>query len=633
VRCQLTDNGEKIQRPELSYGEVSEEADQVQAEIADLFNTLINNVSEDPAQRTPEENGRWLTAHMLEWHRREMKVTWWEKYRLNDLSDEEMRDENLALSGLEFNEVVPEEPGSRARVPTHRYTFDPQEFEFKEGLEVFIKGDLQKLGTIVAFDAENGFIDIKKTNKTTDIHPRAIIASEPNPSDKVLKESLRRLAADIATHGIEASLPIKSSAQALLTRKMPLDGAQLRVGKESVLEAGCRIVRDLKGVLAIQGPPGAGKTFMGAEMIIDLLKAKKRVGVTATSHKVITNLLAKVSSVAQKDGMSNVCFQKVKDIVGTEGITELKDDKIDHYLGQPGIVIGGTAWLFAGEKAAGKFDVLFVDEAAQMSLANVLAVAQAAPAIVLLGDPRQLEQPTKATHPDGTGVSALDHLLGDAQTIRPEMGLFLEKSWRMHPEVCEFVSENFYEGRLKPTDKKNLSLQAITGSNVNGSGLRILPIVHSGNQVRSQEEAGAIADLVKSIISNGHSWIDDEGVSRPIGWGDILIVAPFNAQVRLISSLLPDARVGTVDKFQGQEAPIVIYSTTSSSIEDAPRGPEFLYSPNRLNVAISRAKCMAIMVASPAIFEASCRTPRHMQLVNAYCRYQELASPISLSGS
>ena len=633
VRSQLLNDGTIIERPLLLSGDLSEEAQEVQAEIAHLFNALIKDISSDPSERTPEQNGRWLLANILEWHRRENKVTWWEKYRLNDLSDEEMRDESLALSGLEFNEVVPEEPGSRARVPTHRYTFDPQEFEFKEGLEVFVKGDLQKLGTMVAFDAENRFVDIKKTNKTIDLHPHAVIASEPNPPDKVLKDSLRRLAADITTHGIEASLPNRISAQALLTRKLPLDGAELRVGKESVLDAGCRLVRNLKGVLAVQGPPGAGKTFTGARMIVDLLKAKKRVGVTATSHKVIANLLAEVASVAEKDGMGNVCFQKVKDVSETKGVTELKGNEIDLYVGQPGIVIGSTAWLFAGEDAAGKFDVLFVDEAAQMSLANVLAVTQAAPAMVLLGDPRQLEQPTKATHPDGTGVSALDHILGGAQTIQPDMGLFLEQSWRMHPEICEFISENFYEGRLEPTGEKNLSLQAISGSNINGSGLRILPIAHSGNQVRSQEEAGAIAELVKFIISNGHCWIDDEGGSHSIGWGDILIVAPFNAQVRLISSLLPDARVGTVDKFQGQEAPIVIYSTTSSSIEDAPRGPEFLYSPNRLNVAISRAKCMAIMVASPAIFEASCRTPRHMQLVNAYCRYQELAEPIALSGS
>ena len=631
VRSQLLDDGKNIERPLLLSGDLSDEAQEVQAEIAHLFNALIKDVSVEPSERTPEQNGRWLLAHILEWHRRENKVKWWERYRLNDLSDEEMREENLALSGLVFKEVVPEEPGSRAQVPTHRYAFDPQEFEFKEGLEVFVKGDLKKLGKIVAFDAENGFVDIKKTKETKDIHPYAVIASDPSPSDKVLRESLRRLAADIAAHGIEASLPNRISAQALLMRKMPLNGVELQVGKESVLDAGCRIVKDLKGVLAIQGPPGAGKTFTGARMIVDLLKAKKRVGVTATSHKVIANLLAEVASAAEEDGMSNACFQKVKDIAGTKGVTELKD--VDDYVGQPGIVIGSTAWLFAGEKAAGKFDVLFVDEAAQMSLANVLAVTQAAPAIVLLGDPRQLEQPTKATHPDGTGVSALDHILGDAQTIQPDMGLFLEQSWRMHPEICKFISENFYEGRLEPTDEKNLSLQAIAGSNISGSGLRILPVSHAGNQVRSQEEAGAIAELVKSIISNDHTWIDDEGKSHPIGWEDILIVAPFNAQVRLISSLLPEARVGTVDKFQGQEAPIVIYSTTSSSIDDAPRGPEFLYSPNRLNVAISRAKCMSIMVASPAIFEASCRTPRHMQLVNAYCRYQELAVPIALSGS
>lgn len=632
VRLKLIENGKNIERPQLLSGDASENAQERSAVIAALFNALTDEIPLDPSERSVEQNGRWLLAHMLEWHNREWKVAAWEKFRLEDLTQEELFDEKRAIVGLIFDKALPFK-SSRESVPTHRYSFPPQEIDLKAGLEIFIQGEKGKIGTIEDIDPKNGIIDIKKTGNTVDKHPQDVIACDPYPRDQVISDSLCRLADYILKRGFDLTDPSRTAAISLLIKKPPFIGSHLQAESEDPPDAGLRLISDLKGVLAIQGPPGAGKTFTGARLIVKLLQSGKRVGVTANSHKVIANLLKEVSSVANESGLNDVCYQKVQDELETKGVIELKDKKINPYVGKPGVVVGSTAWLWSAEASAGKLDVLFVDEAAQMSLANVLAVSQVAPALVLLGDPRQLEQPTKASHPDGVGISAMDHLIGDAKTVPENMGLFLKHSWRMHPEVCEFISENFYEKRLEPTNKKNLSLQVITGSNINGSGLRILPITHSGNQVRSQEEAEAIAELVKSIISNNHQWTDNEGAGHPVGWDDILIVAPYNSQVRLISSLLPDARVGTVDKFQGQEAPIVIYSTTSSSIDDAPRGPEFLYSPNRLNVAISRAKCMAIMVASPAIFEASCRTPRHMQLVNAYCRYQELAAPIALSGS
>jgi superfamily I DNA and/or RNA helicase len=272
-------------------------------------------------------------------------------------------------------------------------------------------------------------------------------------------------------------------------------------------------------------------------------------------------------------------------------------------------------------------DVLFIDEAAQMSLANVLAVSQAAKTIVLLGDPRQLEQPMQGTHPEGTEVSALNHILGIHATIQADRGLFLEETWRLHPDICAFTSELFYEGRLR--SRPGLELQNVkSGARVSGAGLRFLPVPHEGNQSASIEEAEAIRDLVAEILSSHANWIDREGVDRPITIEDILITAPYNAQVFELQDRVPGAKIGTVDKFQGQEAPIVIYSMTTSSHADAPRGMEFLYSSNRLNVATSRAKCVCILVGSPQVFEAECRTPRQMQLANAFCRYLELAEII-----
>jgi uncharacterized protein len=266
-----------------------------------------------------------------------------------------------------------------------------------------------------------------------------------------------------------------------------------------------------------------------------------------------------------------------------------------------------------------------------MSLANVMAVAQAANSLVLLGDPRQLEQPIQGSHPEGTDVSALDHLLIDPAhdtahlTIPEDKGLFLGETWRLNPKICAFTSEVFYQGRLHA--RAGLDIQQVrSAGRMSGSGLKYLSVEHTGNRSASSEEAEVVHQLVEEILAGGPSWTGRNGTDKPLTLEDILIVAPYNAQVFELQRRLPTARIGTVDKFQGQEAPIVICSMTTSSAADAPHGLEFLYSLNRLNVATSRAKCLCVLVASPALFEAECRTPRQMQLVNAFCRYLELAN-------
>ena len=262
-----------------------------------------------------------------------------------------------------------------------------------------------------------------------------------------------------------------------------------------------------------------------------------------------------------------------------------------------------------------------------MSLANVLAVSQAAKNVVLLGDPQQLEQPVKGSHPDGAEVSALEHLLAGQKTISPDAGLFLEKTWRLHPKLCEFTSEVFYEGRLHP--REGLEHQKIEGHPCLGeSGLWFVPVAHEGNQNTSAEEVECIGGLVEGLVRAGVNWIDDKGRRRPLQLDDLLIVAPYNAQVSDLSNRIRNARVGTVDKFQGQQAPVVIYSLTTSSPEDAPRGMEFLYSLNRLNVATSRAQAVVIVVGSPRLLEPECRSPRQMQLANALCRFAEMAQVV-----
>lgn len=222
-------------------------------------------------------------------------------------------------------------------------------------------------------------------------------------------------------------------------------------------------------------------------------------------------------------------------------------------------------------------------------------------------------------------MSALDHLLAGKPTIGPGEGLFLEETWRLHPDICAFTSELFYEGRLQSRAGRERQVIRSSGS-ILGSGLRYLAVEHTGNQNASTEEADRIRDLVNEILGTRSTWINAKGEEKPITLDEILIIAPYNAQVFELQERLPGARIGTVDKFQGQEAPITIYSMTTSSHADAPRGMEFLYSLNRLNVATSRARCVCVLVGSPRLFEPECKTPRQMELANAFCRYLEIAS-------
>jgi superfamily I DNA and/or RNA helicase len=255
-------------------------------------------------------------------------------------------------------------------------------------------------------------------------------------------------------------------------------------------------------------------------------------------------------------------------------------------------------------------------------------VSQGAKSLVLLGDPRQLDQPQQGSHPDGCGVSALDHLLGDRLTIPSDRGLFLAETYRLHPDVCAFTSEMFYESRLRSLP--GLERQSLATPAIEGAGLWMLPVTHDGRVNSAPEEVETVAALIERVLARDARWTDRNGATHPLVLDDILVVAPFNAQVADLVARIPGVRAGTVDKFQGQQAPLVIYSMTTSNPEDAPRGMEFLYSLNRLNVATSRARCACVLVANPRLFEPECRTPKQMRMANAFCRYRELALALSV---
>jgi uncharacterized protein len=617
--------GWPVPRPDPPTVEVSEELKGQLAQIRAVADALLAGL---PLDRNPEQQGSWILAQLLEWHRREEKVAWWEYFRLNDMPADELIDEADGLGQLKFEDRLEQ---TKRGVVIDRYSFPPQDTDIRAEDDIYLPGAKKpgKFATVEAINLGAGTIDIRKGSAKTEHHPKAVFAHD-NIRNADAISSLLRLAEFVRDHGIDADGGFRSARDLLLRRGPRLKaGVDLRLPGETTVQSARRAVLGLdQSVLAIQGPPGAGKTFSGARMIIDLVTAGKKVAITAVSHKVIRNLLKGVVEAAREENRSVRCLHRVseKSPHPELEIEEETDSKkgISKLLSGAYDVIGGTAWVWSKEILAEVVDVLFVDEAGQMSLANVLACAQAAKSLVLLGDPQQLEQPQKASHPEGSEVSALAYLLEGHETMPEDRGLFLSETWRLNPAICQFTSELFYEGKL--TSLTGLDKQVLSGPTpFAGAGLFYAPVAHEGNQNESSEEADKILEIVRELVQPGVMWTNRKGDVTQLTLKDILIVAPYNAQVATVAHRVPGALVGTVDKFQGQEAPVVIYSTTTSDPEDAPHGMEFLFSRNRLNVATSRAKCVCIVVGNPRLFEPECRTPQQMRLANSYCRYIEIA--------
>ncbi|HEY7841632.1 MAG TPA: TM0106 family RecB-like putative nuclease [Gammaproteobacteria bacterium] len=626
------EQGIDLPRPPLMSGEASEQLEETAEETQRVMRKLLEGVPVDPEERDAEQQARWLTAHLLEWHRREDKAAWWEYYRLRDLPLEEYADERSAIAGLEFDATV----GGTGRRPVHRYRFPPQEYDVRRGDDACLP-DGSQFGSIEDFDLGAGTVDIQHAGKWADERPAHLFVKRnvrPHPKPA----ALLALGTWIAEHGIDGTGPHRAARDLILRRPPRLVAGSRGLamdkgrGVDDEVATACRLAKELDhGVLPIQGPPGTGKTFTGSHMILELFRAGKKVGVTGTSHEVIRNLLRKAVELAEKDGVAEFrCLHKGSprdDSPEALRAIDNNDQVYDLFSRGEYRVLGGTSWLWARPEFAESADVLFIDEAGQMSLADVLAAAQGAKSLVLLGDPQQLDQPQQASHPPGTQASALEHILGDHKTIPGEAGLFLHLTRRLHPDICRFTAELFYEDRLGALP--GLENQAISGAErFPPCGLVYVPVGHEGNTSRALEEVEVIAALVPELANGKTRWRDKDGAERALTRDDLKIVAPYNAQVTALSAALPGVRVGTVDKFQGQEAPVVIVSLTTSSPDEAPRGMDFLYSANRLNVATSRAKALCILVGSQKLFEPECRTPGHMRLANAFCRYLELATQV-----
>jgi uncharacterized protein len=625
--------GFELPRPPIEIEPAAEAFTVRQQAVRELEERLTASIEKDPTKQTDADKATWLMRHLLDWHRRENKAAWWRFFELMGLSEDDLVEEAEPIGQIEFVEVI--EPGGRARGLDYRYRFPPQEFKVEVGNEVHdpeITEGKTKTGEVVALDDEAGTVDIRRPRDWAGRHPEAIVPLNifrvPAQQDALMK-----IGEWIAVNGIMADSAEWRADRDLLMRLAPrggqASGAPLVAVGESGSDAALRVATLLDGTtLAIQGPPGSGKTYTGARMIQELVRGGKKVGITSNSHKVISNFVKAVldagdARVIQRANDEDDCYPHPSVKQGKSNGAVADGLNSGQFA-----VAAGTAWLWADEDLAGTVDTLFVDEASQMSLANVIAVSGCARNIVLLGDPQQLEQPVQGIHPDGAGASSLRHLLGESETLPPEHGLFLERTWRMHPSITAFTSDLFYEDKLESVP--GLEQQEVLAEGLSerfgwlaGSGLRWSPVPHDGNTNASVEEADRVCEIWNALV--GRSWIDAKGARRVIGSDDIVIVSPFNAHRLLIQDRLPAARVGTVDKFQGQEAAVSIYTMATSRPEDAPRGMAFLYSLNRLNVATSRARALAIVVASARLLDVVPATPAAMGLANAMCAFVDLA--------
>jgi uncharacterized protein len=598
-------------------------------ELVRIRAALLDGLPADRAEWTAEQRIKALLADLLDWHRREAKPAWWRYFQVRTLSASELIGEPDALGGLSGGEKV----GDEKRSKILRFSFPPQEYKFKGG-DTACDPISGRAWPIWAIDDEQGTIELKVGRTYDGALPESLVEGSP-VNTKVLAGQLLSLGDRVAREGLTGA----DSATALLLRRPPrgdgIGSGPLRANGEPTAEAAVRLVLGLDGsYLPIQGPPGTGKTFTASRQILALIQAGRTVGITGPSHAVINNVIGKVVEQAAELGLARPRIGQRADKGNPylhPDATGLEHGTLEQKVGDGELdIVAGTAWLWARDQFQGSVDTLFVDEAGQLSLANVLAVAGAARNLVLIGDPQQLAQPSQAAHPPGAEVSALEHILGGHATVTPEAGLLLDQTWRMHPSLCRYTSATFYDGKL--TWAEGLELQEILGAgsgsgSPRGAGLRVIEVPHEGNTNASPEEALVVAELVRGLL--GRQWQDKHGVARPVGPGQIVVVTPYNAQIRAIEEALAhagvaDVRVGTVDKFQGREAPVAIYSMATSSADVAPRGLEFLYDPHRLNVATSRARALALIVASPALIRVACKTPRQMYLANALCHAWEL---------
>ena len=559
-------------------------------------------------------------SDLLEFHKREENSKWWSKFERQNKLVEELIEDAECLGGLTLV--------SGENTSIYTYHFPPQEYKLREGDQVVDTVTIKSIGTIIQIDNDNGIVKIRRSGGASLSDSLSISAYDIFNTDAI-RAAIYRVATSVlnSKKNYSAVLDILNKSIPRISTKT---AGESIISSKDTQAAIIQVICNLnESYLFIQGPPGAGKTHTSAHIIVELMRQGKKIGVTTNSHKAIHNLLDKIEEVALSQGFKFSGIHKSssanKDSVyrGRYINSENNVKKINLNV----LLISGTVWLFSDERFNEALDYLFIDEAGQVSVANVVAMGTSTKNIILVGDQMQLGQPIKAVHPGEAGESILEFLLGDHATIPSDRGIFLDHTRRLSSSICDFISKAFYDNRLAPyesNDKRYLVFkEPIAG--ITNTGIHLIRAEHAGCSQKSIEE-GIIIKKYYALLSK-QILHDKDGVERALTPADILVVTPYNVQVNYLKSILPkEARVGTVDKFQGQEAPIVLVSMVASSAEELPRSLEFLYSRNRLNVALSRAQCLAVVVINQKLFEIPCNTGEQMRLVNTFCWLDEYAS-------
>ncbi|WP_309116417.1 TM0106 family RecB-like putative nuclease [Saccharothrix sp.] len=610
------------------------------ARLAAVVDPLLEGLPDNPADATDDERARALLAAAVGYHRRETNPAWWDFFRQVAAPLPELESDNACTVPVSVRAEDWQMPSGRVRKAKRELTLrcDP------DRPHPFAKGDQVRLlypGTpnrtrdaVVLAESAEDIVLLESTapDETDTDRPIAVLPGSPvRPSPK--DEAVYDLARAVVDH--LPTLPPHPGVD--LVRRTPprLRNAGTLPHTEDVITDVIAAVDALDGsTLAVQGPPGAGKTYLAGRLIAHLIRSGRSVGVTSNSHKAVENVLGAALSAGRELGVPIPTAKRPKGTPAKDCLWEQPKDNPSLVRWRTdqggGHLVGGTAWTFANATLREQpFDVLIVDEAGQFALADALAVSTCARNLVLLGDPQQLPQVVQGTHPAGADASALGHLIGDADVIPPTLGYFLDQTRRMHPDVCTPVSNLSYAGLLHshPTAADRAIADLV-------SGVYLHEVDHRHNTTSSIEEAKAVVHIVQSLM--GRMWTEGQN-SRPLDDSDILVVAPYNMQVRMVRRELekhgyPEVRVGTVDKFQGQEAPVVITTMTSSAAVDLPRGLDFLLSRNRINVALSRAQAAAIVVCSPRLVEADIRGVDQLRLVSGMIGLMADARPWPIDG-
>ena len=564
--------------------------------------------------------------NLVGFHRREDKSKYWAKFDRLEKTPEELEDDPECIANALF---VKKKPVKDSDKTTFIYKFNEQNFKIKEddsAFDIISDTTFGTINKITEIKDDENYIECTLGKKRLDkvgeppknfnFGPGSVVNSG------TIASALNRFIVDYS----ESKKTKYKCAEDILKNDFP-DLIKIKAGdpifdvqKDLIDESTLAVKKLNSSYLLVQGPPGSGKTFTSAKIILSLIKDNKKVGITSNSHKAINNLLAQIENLALEENFTFKGLKKsskdeqklkgkiIEDISG--GMKEFPKNYLLH---------AGTAWLFSDPRYDQQMDYLFVDEAGQVALANTLAIATSTKNIILIGDQMQLSQPIQGVHAGNSGKSALDFLLEGEDTIPVSKGIFLSETRRLNTNICDYISSSFYDFRLKSHPVTNDRSVSLNLKNIKNEGIFYLPTDHIDCTQKSDEEAKIINDYYNKILGQDYK---EGGEIKKISHDDIMVVAPFNMQVNNLEKIMDtkDARIGTIDKFQGQESKVVFISMTSSDPENLPRHKEFFFSRNRLNVAISRAQCVAIILFNSNLLLTSCQKINEMRLVNNFCK-------------